>query len=185
MAKSNTGKKKKVNNNLTLNKLKDINKKFKDTVEIDVDGYKVKIYQNWDQGKIDDLIIEATMNARDNKSVMTDEFLVKYLYFLAIRHFTSLEIPESFQKQISWMEELVKPGYYKKIVENLPAEEMARVFNQIDETATQSEEVRREVLDRAADMELEPEVMDYIDEQLENDEPIEDIEVEEESVESE
>lgn len=133
MAKRNANKPKKENSELTLSALKDINKKFKEKFEIDIDGYTVKIDKYWSQEKINELVSEYFDKFEKHQDDFTETLLAQYCFLLMIRYFSSIKIPAKFEQQIQWLEQLVTPGYYGQIISKFPEDDVAKVLNQLSD----------------------------------------------------
>jgi|SRR5690625_3668306 len=97
----------------------------------------IRFYPYFPEGKIDDLLEELREDVLYSMEkgidlVDDDRFFLEYIYFLCIKHFTSLKkgISDSLENKILQFEYLKDTGYYRQIVEDVfLASELEKVTN--------------------------------------------------------
>lgn len=132
------------NKHLNLTELRKQDKKYDKKFEIVVendegDEYSLKVDENFRNSKIDDMIYEAFKiwdYARTNEYAIEDIY-EKYVMLLVIKHFTSLKVPDEFEKQIDVFRMLVDNNFLMQIINSIPEKEMQKVNERI-EGATQN-----------------------------------------------
>lgn len=82
---------------------------------------KIRHYPIFSQGKINEMLKEyqeQTQYATEQDVLLPEERALDYIYFLCIKHFTSLKkgISDKYEEQILQMNHLVDSGYYTQIV---------------------------------------------------------------------
>lgn len=117
--------------NLTVSEIKKQDKKtYGEQIEVEINGYSLKIDKVFRKTKINSLIAEVVEKfeyARQNEFKLVDIF-VPYSLLLILKYFTSLSIPDKLEDQLKVMEILIDNNYLEPITEALPQDEINAVF---------------------------------------------------------
>lgn len=119
---------------LTLDHIKEVNKKYDEKVKVQLDDkFHVHIYPNFDPVKITQMIkmaLEDVVEIESNKKIKHKLNFVDLLNIYTILTFSDVaNIPQGITSKVSLMSELVKSPYYKIINDSFPKES----FESIDE----------------------------------------------------
>lgn len=119
---------------LTLDHIKDGNKKYDEKVRVQLDEkFHVHIYPNFDPTKITQMIkmaLEDAAEIESNKKIKHKLNFVDLLNLYTILTFSDIAtIPQGIASKVNLMTELVKSPYYKTINDSFPKES----FESIDE----------------------------------------------------
>lgn len=119
---------------LTLDHIKDGNKKYDEKVKVQLDDkFHVHIYPNFDPTKITQMIkmaLEDAAEIESNKKIKHKLNFVDLLNIYTILTFSDIaNIPQGITSKVNLMSELVKSPYYKIINDSFPKES----FDSIDE----------------------------------------------------
>lgn len=101
------------------------------------DGYYINIDVKFKPTKINKLITDfqdQVEYANNNNINISDINVIDYIFFLVIKHFTDLKIPDdSLEKQINIFYKLADSDYYKVIMESFDQNELGKIWEKIYE----------------------------------------------------
>lgn len=106
---------------LSLAGLKNESKKYSEKVKVDLPGgFYLNVEPNFDPVKIDDAILEYSLDYKEAKDAGIDlQQIVRtdWLYLIMIRYFTDLSIPKDIKKKVQFYSELRKqPEIFEAVV---------------------------------------------------------------------
>lgn len=128
-----------------------ISEQFKITVKGQSEDYDLLVDRWFSKTKTTQLIQELREKLagfKRNQAEILGQNLYAYIVFLAIKHFTSLDIPEDYGSQLIVLEHLSETGLFTQIVDQLPVGEMEWLFDQIIGTSEKIEQVRMDVINK-------------------------------------
>lgn len=112
--------------------MKKQNKVYNETFNVEFDDFKVSIKKHWSFTQINALITEFIDQLdKQIRSENPAPLSEGYLYLLYLKHFSSLAIPNEFDKQIEWLEELLDTGYFEYLVTKLPKDQIEAVEKEL------------------------------------------------------
>lgn len=146
---------KKQNKNITLTSLKQKNKIYNETIEVEIDGYSLKINKLFSKVKTTELTQEFLTNL--NETVRNDSVNISsaYIYLLMIRHFTSLGIPKELDKQMEWLSELIDSGYFTEIIGKFPVDQVSNVIQEVTDALQNINQNMPLVQEKLSELEIE------------------------------
>jgi hypothetical protein len=108
-------------------------------LELEIDGenkkFVVELYKHFSPISIKKCISEFVEKMERAKIVDKNGFgniTQPYLIFLIIKHFTTLNLPESFEEQILTLEKMVNTGILFKIFLNFDEEEIKKINDELE-----------------------------------------------------
>lgn len=139
------------NKKLTLSEIKKIDaKSFSGKKDVIIKGYSLTIDEVFRPTKIQELIsefIDKQLYIVENE-IQFDQWL-EYTLLLMIKHFTSLQIPDSFAEQIATWQLLIDNDLFADIVNNINQEEIKKMFNLIQAATDVPDRLAEEIVAKA------------------------------------
>lgn len=138
---------------LTLSAIKEETKKYKEQIVVDIKGYELKIDKHFAPTKISELLQElgSKILQLEKDGVDLKNFdLTSYIFLLIIKHFTSLKIPDEFEKQIAILKELVDGEFLGEIINAIPDDgwnKLQDVFYELNERFDQTKEMLKNLVE--------------------------------------
>jgi len=119
--------------NLTITELRKQDKKFNEKIDVEVNGYSLKIDKYFRKTKINKLIAELQEKFEDAQlnDYRLQELIFPYVLLLVIKHFTSLHIPEELDEQLKVLDLLIDHDLFTDIINSIPRDQMELVYDEI------------------------------------------------------
>lgn len=141
---------------LTVGAIKKENARFDERTLIFVNGYSLEIDQVFRPTKISMLISEIIDKVENSRIKNYDlmPIFTPYIALLMIKHFTSLEIPDSFDEQLTVMNILVDGEFLTPIYEKLPKDQVEKVYQEINNATDRLTENLDTLMERVDELPL-------------------------------
>jgi hypothetical protein len=142
---------------LTLGAVKKENARLEERTLEEVNGYSLEIDKVFRKTKINTLIhdiVDKVEYSRIRNLDLTPIF-TPFVALLMIKHFTSLEIPDTFDEQLTVMNLLVDGEFLTQIYELLPADQVELVYVEIERATNRLNENLDAVMQQAQALTLD------------------------------
>lgn len=147
-----------------LNKNKSLDATDEFLISIDGDDFMVThdvIFRKTKQQKVLEDMIKF-FNEIDSFNAELLEMVTPYVSLLIIKHFTSLDVPEELEDAMNFLTALIDLGVLGKIINELPQDEVVKVFELLTETI---DNIRKNVEEAEAEaLEASEKVEEKVDE---------------------
>lgn len=133
-------------------------------VDGDINHFIVEIYKHFSPVSIKNCVIELVekmdMVKGRNRDAM-DGLLVPYMIFLAIKHFTTLTLPNSFAQQLKAIEHMTNTGVMLQIFSAFDGEELDKLNEEVsyavknfDKNLPEIEKLKEQIKEKLEDKTL-------------------------------
>ena len=140
------------NKKLTLSEIKKLDaKSFSGKREVIIKGYSLTIEEAFRPTKVQELIsefIDKQIYITENE-IQFDRWL-EYILILMIKHFTSLQVPDSFAEQIATWELLIDNDLFAEIVDAMNQDEIKKMFKLIQAATDVPDKLAEEIVAKTA-----------------------------------
>ncbi|WP_413381236.1 hypothetical protein [Alkalihalobacillus sp. 1P02AB] len=130
---------------LTMTSINNAAKKLNKKEEVELsNGSVLEFSPKFKETDIQELMKELQQKilyANDKNITLEADFIPQYVMFLCVKYFTHLKtsVPDEFEKQIIFMDNLINSGFYKEIIEvAFDPSELEKVWGSMSEVVAQA-----------------------------------------------
>lgn len=136
-----------IRKNLTIEQIMEADKQFNEKEIVQVFGSDLEVDIKFRKTKISSAIAEIIENFEKSRirGINIGALFATYVGLIIIKHFTSLEVPADFDAQLELLEVLVDNDYLEEIMNKLPASEVKKFFETVQEATERMNENMKEL----------------------------------------